>query len=448
MKENILGTEKISKLFVSFSIPAIIAMVIVGMQIMIDGIFVANFVGTEAMASVNIAQPFFQLTIASSMMISVGSLSYMGRSLGEKNIEKTQNIFRTSLIVLLITGVFLTVVGFFFSENIALILGSNEVLLKDSSTYIKYISIFLIPMFLVYQFGFANRLVGKPDLYFKGMVLSLIVNITLDYMLVKVMELGTMGAAVATGLSVTSALLVVIWPQINRKNVINIFVGKYDAKTIMPVVYNGSSEGLASVAGGIVAYIFNMAFMKVAGAAGVAAFTTINYIALFGTYIMFGIGDGIGPIVSYNYGAKSLDRVKKILNLSYIVCIIIGVILAFVLFIFGRPLVTIFAGSNSEVIELAVIGGRIYAVAFLINGLNILNSAYFTCIGLAKESVIIALSRGLVFILVGVVTLPMIFGVNGIWMSVPFAEVITLIISYYLLKKQNSTELVSGELVY
>lgn len=438
MKENILGTEKISKLFISFSIPAIIAMVIAGMQVMIDGVFVANFVGINAMASVNIAQPFFQLTIAVGMMISVGSLSFMGRSLGAKDINKTQNIFRTSLITLVIMAVALTIAGFFFSENIALLLGANDVLLKDSSTYIKFISIFILPMFFVYQFGFSNRLVGKPDLYFKGMVLSVIANIILNYILIKVLQLGIMGAAIATGLSSTSALFVVVWPQIDRKNVINIFVGKYDKTTIIPVVYNGASEGIASIAGGIVAYIFNTAFMQVAGEAGVAAFTTINYIALFGTYIMFGIGDGIGPIVSYNYGSGRLDRVKKILKISYIVSMGVGVLIALVLFIFGEDIVTIFTGANDEVIELAVMGGRVYAVAFLINGINIINSAYFTCIGFAKESVIIALSRSLIFIVIGVMILPKAFGVNGIWMSVPFAEIITLAITYFIFRKMRA----------
>lgn len=438
MKENILGTEKISKLFISFSIPAIIAMVIAGMQVVIDGVFIAKFVGVNAMASVSIAQPFFQLTIAVGMMISVGSLSFMGRSLGAKDINKTQNIFRTSLIVLIIMAVILTVGGFLFSENIALLLGANDMLLKDASTYIKFISIFVLPMFLVYQFGFSNRLVGKPDLYFKGMILSLIVNIILNYMLVKVMQLGVMGASIATGISNSSALFFVIWPQIDRKNIINIFVGRYDKTTIVPVVYNGASEGIASIAGGIVAYIFNIAFMQVAGEAGVAAFTTINYVALFGTYIMFGIGDGIGPIISYNYGAGSLNRVKKILNLSYIVSTVVGVIIALVLFIFGKSIVTIFAGSNIEVIELAVIGARVYAIAFLINGINIINSAYFTCIGFAKESVIVALSRSLIFIVIGVIILQKAFSINGIWMSVPFAEIITLVITYYLFKKMRA----------
>lgn len=443
VNENSLGTEKISKLFIKYSVPAIISMVIAGMQIIIDGLCVGNFVGENAMASVNMAQPFYQLTIAASMMISVGSLSYMGRSLGEKDVKKTQNIFRTSLILLVVLAMVLGISGFFFSEEIALILGTNEVLLKDTAIYIKMISIFLLPMFLVFQFGFANRLIEKPELYFKAMILGLFANIILNYLLIKVMGLGTMGAGIATGLANTIGFVFVISPQLDKKNIINIFSGKYDSSTIIPVVYNGSSEAMTSVAGAITAYLFNMAFMDIAGESGVAAFTIINYIALFSSYVMFGIGDGIGPIISYNYGARNYKRVKKVLNLSYIVAAIIGIILFIILFFFAENLIGIFGSDNQSVKELAVMGSKLFSFGILISGFNILNSGYFTAIGLAKESVIIALSRGLIFIVIGIFILPRFFAGNGIWLSVPFAEVITLGICYYLMKGRDSLMLMS-----
>lgn len=436
-KENILGRGNITKLFIKYSIPAIISMVIAGMQIIIDGLSVGNFVGENALASVNLAQPFFQLTIASSMMVSVGSLSYMGRSLGEGDIKKTQNIFKTSIVLLIIIAIILGVSGFFFSEKIALLLGANDVLVKDTANYIKMLSVFLLPMFLVFQFGFSNRLVERPDLYFKSMTLGLIANIILNYLLIKVMGLGTMGAGIATGLSNSVGVLYVIWPQINRKNVLNIFVGKYDKGTVIPIVYNGASEGMTSIAAAITAYVFNMAFMKVAGASGVAAFTAINYIALFASYVMFGVGDGIGPIISYNYGARKHERVKSVLKLSYIVCTIIGIILFLIFFIFGKDLVSLFGSSSEEVVQLAIVGSKLFAISFLMIGFNIVNSAYFTSIGFAKESVIIALSRGLIFILIGVAILPKLYGSDGIWLSVPFAEVVTFVICLYLLKSRE-----------
>lgn len=434
MEENILAKEKIPKLFRIYSIPAIVSMLIVGTQSIIDGIFVGNFAGEFAMASVNVAQPFTQILAAASMVVVIGSLSYMGRALGENNIEKTQNAYRTSLILIVSIAGFFTVLGVFFSENIALLLGASDTLIKDTSMYIKVISIFIIPMFLMYQFAFSNRLLEKPDLYIKGMILSLVANILLDIVLVKYMSLGVIGAAIATALAEPLALFYVIGPHLNKNNPINIYVGRFDKKIIVPVVSNGLSEAFTSISTAITAYVFNKVFMKSGGELGIAAFTIISYINLFANYIMFGISDGVGPLISYNYGANNLRRVRKAMKFSYVISFLIGVIIFIILMFFARPLVSLFINSNDKLINLATKGAKIFAIGYLISGFNILNSGYFTSIGMAKESVVIALARGCVFTLIGIFIFPNILGINGIWMTVPFAEILTAGVCYYLLK--------------
>ena len=438
MKDNILGTEKIPKLFITYSIPAIISMLILGTQSIIDGFFVGNYVGESAMASVNIAQPFTQLIVAFLMVIVIGSLSYMGRSLGEKDIIKTQNIYRTALILLITIGGVLTIAGLFFSDQISLILGANGTLIDDSSLYIKVVSLVTIPMFLMTQFAFSNRLLEKPELYFRGMLLSLTINIISNVILVKYMGLGVLGTAISTGIAEPMALFYVIWPHLNRKNVINIFVGKFDKSTIMPVISNGASDGMTSVASAITTFLFNMTFMRTLGEVGVASFTVISYINLFATFIMFGIADGVGPLVSYNYGAKKFKRVKEVMRFSYKVSFIIGVILAITLFVFGENLVELFVHDNKDIVKIATLGTKIFSIGFLFNGFNILSSSYFTSIGLAKESLIIALSRGLVFIIIGIIILPVAFSDSGIWMVMPFAEILTLCVCYLLLKREKN----------
>jgi len=426
MEGNILAKERIPKLFIFYSIPAIVSMLIVGTQSIIDGIFAGNYVGEIAMASVNIAQPFTQVLAAASMVIVIGSLSYMGRSLGENNINKVQNIYRTSLMLLIFIASFLSILGVFFSENIALLLGASELLLKDTSTYIKTISVFIIPMFLMYQFAFSNRLLEKPDLYIKGMIFSLTTNILLNILLVKYMSLGVFGTAIATGLAEPIALFCVIGPHLDKKNVINIYAGNFDKKVILPVIAIGLSEAFTAISTAITAYVFNKAFMKASGETGVAAFTIISYINLFSNYIMFGIADGIGPLISYNYGAKNYKRVWKSMKFSYYVSFFIGFMIFIILMVWGNLLVRLFINNNVEVINLATIGVKIFAIGYLVNGFNILSSAYFTSVGLAKESVIIALARGCIFTLIGIVLLQKTFGINGIWMAVPFAEILTV----------------------
>jgi len=177
--------------------------------------------------------------------------------------------------------------------------------------------------------------------------------------------------------------------------------------------------------------------MKIAGEAGVAAFTAINYIAQFGILIMFGISDGIGPILSYNYGNKKCDRLNEALKLSTKVNLAIGIVLFFILFVFGEQLVSLFANGNEAVLDLAVKGSRIYSFAFLLCGFNIINSGYFTAIGDARASIIISASRGIVFIILGIKILPMVVGTSGVWLTVPFAECMTLVIGNSLLKRSS-----------
>ncbi|CEO09412.1 MATE family efflux transporter [Paraclostridium sordellii] len=437
MKNNIMLNEKISKLFFKFCIPAIISMIIAGMQTIIDGIFVGKILGSNAMASVNISIPFMQLIIGLSMVISVGAQSYIGLNLGDKKIEKAQNAFKTSTIVIFILGILITLIGILFNKEVALILGANDVLLKNSALYIKVLSIFTVPMSLMFLFGFSDRIIERPDLYFKGMVLSLFMNITLNCILVAKLSLGMIGTATATGLSYSSAFIIVVWPILDKKNTINLLEGKFDKSCICPILYNGSSEGINSVATAIGAYLFNRAFMNEAGEAGVAAFTSINYIAQFGISAMLGVSDGISPIISYNYGSQNNSRVYSILKLGYIVTLIIGIIIFIALFFFGEEIVMLFIQGNNNILNLASIGAKVYAFAFIMNGFNIVNSGYFTSIGNAMASVVVAASRGLVFIFIGMSILPKIFGINGVWMSVAFAELSTLFIVYYLIKKEQ-----------
>ena len=171
------------------------------------------------------------------------------------------------------------------------------------------------------------------------MILSLLMNIMLNYVLIYKFKLETLGAAVATGLSYSSALIMVIWPVINKKSVLNIFDGKFDKTTIKTTLYNGSSEGITAIATATTSYIFNTAFMQIAGEAGVAAFTAINYVLQFQVCVMFGISDGIVPIVSYNYGSGSIERVNEISKLSAKVIISIAVVSFLGLYMYNESII-------------------------------------------------------------------------------------------------------------
>ena len=437
MQDNVLGTEKISKLFIKFSIPAILSLTIAGAQTMVDGIFLGNFVGTNAMASVNIAAPFMQLMIGMNLIIGIGGASYIGRSLGEGQVKRAQDIFKSARLFMIGLSIVILVLGFTFSHQLASFLGANDVLLADSSTYIKILALFAPFIGLSFILGVFVRCIGKPNVYLISSVASLFANIILNYVLIKQLKLGIVGAPIATGLSFTTSFLIAAIPFIKKSAVLNFFTGKFNWKLTGQLLYNGSSEGVSSLATAISTFVFNMAFMRIAGEVGVSAFTAIGYISLFASLIVVGVSAGIGPVISYNYGAQLHDRVKQMMNISCKMAIIMGSALVVLIFLFGKYLIMMFVSDNQAVLDLALHGSKIYAFTFFFNGLNILFSGYFTSIGDALSSIIVAVCRGMIFILLGISILPQFIGISGVWMTVPVAEVLTLLVVIFLFKKGN-----------
>ena len=437
MQDNILGTEKISRLFLKFSIPAILSLTITGVQSMIDGVFLGNFVGTNAMASVNIAAPFMQLMIGMNLIIGIGGVSYIGRSLGEGEIKRAQDIFKSACLFMIGLSLVILCLGFTFSEQLARFLGANDVLLADTSTYIKVLALFAPFIGLSFILGIFVRCIGKPNVYLVSSIVSLFANIILNYVLIKQLQLGIVGAPIATGLSFATSFVIVAIPFMKKSTVLNFFTGTFNAKYTTQLLYNGSSEGVSSLAAAISTFVFNMAFMQIAGEEGVSAFTAISYISLFASLIVSGVSAGIGPVISYNYGAKLHDRVKAMMNLSCKMAFIMGTLLFMLIFLFGKSLIMLFVSDNQAVIDLALNGSKIYAFTFFFNGLNILFSGYFTSIGDALSSIIVAICRGMIFILLGIITLPQFIGISGVWMTVPVAEILTILIVVFLFKKDS-----------
>ena len=440
MAENFLETEKLGKLFLKYTIPSIVGMIFVGVQGIIDGLFVGNIIGENALASINLCQPALQLIMGIALVFSVGGQSIIGINLGKKNIKESQDTFKTALLVLLAISFISSIFGLFFSDTIAKLLGASEILLEGTSTYIKYISLFTIFIMLMFTFDSVVRTIGKPHISLFGLVIAVIINIILDYLFIAKFKMGIKGAALATGISYSISMFIIIVPFLNKKSNVNIYSGKFNKRIIIPMAYNGASEGISSLSTALSMFLFNTALMKISGESGIAAFTIINYISQVGYMIIFGISDGVRPIISYSFGADNQKRLKEVLKLSVIVNVIIGFGIFIVMSMFCEDLIGLFLKDGKNAIDIAISGSRVYGIAFLFNGLNILASGYFTAIDDAKSSIIIATSRGIVFILIGIVILPVIFGINGVWGTVVFAEIVTLVICFYIVKKNYDIE--------
>ena len=443
---NTLLTERLPRLFLLFVLPAVISMVISGTQSMIDGIFLGRFAGVNAMASVNIAGPYMQIITGCTMVICIGTFSYLGRTLGENtNPQKAKDIFRTAVVSLAACALILMAAGLFLSRPLALLLGANEVLLDETALYIRTVAVFIPAICFMMHFGFTARLLEKPHLYLIATLCCVSCNVIMDYLAVKVLGLGVVGAAAATGLSYLSGLLVVVRPFLSRKSIVNLFEGTFHWDILRSSSFNGSSEGITSISAALTMYLFNTAFMGFAGESGVAAFTVINYAGNFVVLVMFGVSDGISTLVSYNYGAKLLLRVKKTLRAALMINFCIGLLIFTVLHLFSRQMVGIFVSDNEFVTAMAVQGAALYSFCFLMNGFNIVQSGYYTSMGDALASVIISASRGIVFISTGIFLLPQFLGINGVWLTPLFAELMTVLVCLIIGRVRSADREISEE---
>lgn len=428
MTENSLLTAPIPRLYLRYVLPAMAAMVLDGIQGIVDGIFIGNFVGPEAMASVNIANPYFQIIIGSSMVICTGTMSAAGRALGAGNLREAKDVYRSALIALGCISLFLLLAGRLLYGPIAKFLGADALLLDNAGRYIRTLALFVPVISFKILFGFSGRLVEKPQLYLAGTVSTILTNISLDFLAVKVLGLGVTGAAAATGLAYLAGLCVTCRPLLCRDTVLNVFDGSFRPVLILKAAFNGSSEGVTYAANALTVFLLNRAFMGFAGAGGVAAFTVISYMGNFVTLLMFGMSDGISPILSNNYGAGNMKRIRTTLAAALAANLAMGLFLFSLFFLFGEHLIRMFVNGpgDAPVIAMAVQGAKIYGLCFLANGFNILQSGFHTALGDALSSIAIAASRGIVFIIAGLALFSSLWGINGVWFTLPFAEFMTV----------------------
>lgn len=431
-----LRNGAIAPLFRKYAIPGVVTLLFLGLQTIIDGIVIGNFVGANALASVSLILPSYSFMAAIAIIIGVGCQAVISIRLGEQNKQGANDALKSALLFLIGFSIVISTIIYIFAPQIALLLGANEVLLNNSVDYLRALTLFFPIIVIMFFSDYVIKAVGRPVYSMTIMSGTVILNILLDILFVIYWEMGTYGAGLATGIAFTIGAVFNVPVMLGGGKILQLSKGKFNWRLVWQMMYNGSSEGMSELSSGISTLLFNLALMYYIGASGVAAFTAINYVFFIGITVFLGVSDGIIPIVSYNYGANQWTRIRHVLTIAIKSNFTIGLILFFLLTFFGDQIISLFFnGSETEVMKIASEGTRIYAYAFLINGLNILSASYFTALGNAKISIIISALRGLVFVVIGIYLFPRLFGIEGIWYAVPVAEMCTLTISYLLVKR-------------
>lgn len=421
------------KTMARFSLPTMAMMMMLSLYTIVDGLFVSNFVGTDALSSINILMMVIAVVNGTGIMFASGGSAIVARKQGEGLVQRANELFTAIILTAVGFGFVFLILGCCLNSQICQLLGATDRLLPYCQDYALVCYLFApITIFKALSDTFLIT-AGKPNMAMVASAAGGVTNVLLDYLLIGPANMGVSGAAIATGVgqAVSGAIaLVIFW---NRNNVLHLTRPVFRVRSLWETVMNGSSELVTNLASGITALLFNYSMLRYIGEEGVAAMTIANYSTFLIVPMFFGMFMGIAPLISYNYGRGDKKQLHKIFRTCTIILAIFSVVFFVVLELISPFLVRIFAGDNQPVQEIANHGMVIFSFVMLFLGLNIFSSSFFTALSNGLLSAVLSFSKNLLFVIAGIFLLPLVFELDGIWLTIPVAEFLGAILSVVLL---------------
>ncbi len=429
-----LTEMRLKKLLIKFLFPSILAMLATSVNILCDTIFISQGVGKEGLSALGIAIPIYNVYNALSLLIGMGGATLYSINMGKKNNEKANQVFNTSIFIAIIIGLSISIFGYIFSKNIAIMFGASQQILGLSDEYLKIILLSGINFILSGVLQAFIRNDGAPKLSMVAGITGNMFNVVFDYVFIFVLDMGMRGAAIATAIAPMVTLIIIATKFIKKSGHPRFNYNSIKIQYITNIFKVGISSSFIEVSGAIVIILFNYILIDMIGEIGVAAYSIISNIALIGVAILSGISQAIQPIVSVNFGAEHYDRVIKTRKAAIYIAIAFGIVFFLVGNIFTKEVISFFNNSDLKLIEITARGMRIYFVAFIFIGINMVNISFFQAISHAKISNTMSIIKSFALVLINLSILPKVFGINGLWSTIPVAEFITLIIGIFIVK--------------
>ena len=417
-----------------FVAPTVVMLVFMSLYQMVDAVFVSKFVGENALSALNIVYPFPSIVIAVSIMLATGGSAIIARNMGEGKEKEAKENFSFIVLVGAVIGVAIATAGILFIEPLIYMLGATPSLYDYCYEYL-FILVLSVPL-SVFQMLFQSFFVtaGKPHLGLTLTVLGGVSNIVLDYVFIVLCGFGVSGAALATSIGYSiPGLFGLIYFAVSRKGTLYFVKPVFRWGVLFKCCINGSSEMVNNLAVAVTTFLFNVLMLKYAGEAGVAAITIVLYAQFLMTSAFMGFSSGIAPVVSFNYGSGNVRQLKKIFKISVWVITVVSAAVFVIAETCSDVVIMVFTPAGSEVFGLTKYGFAIFSFSFLCTGMNIFASALFTAFSNGKISAILSFLRTFVFLTSCLLFLPLFWGVDGIWLAVPVAEVMALFVSVYYL---------------
>ncbi len=416
--------------FLKNALPSVLSMVFLSFYTTIDGMFVSYTTGSAALASINIVIPISCLIFGIAVMLATGSAAIIGERLGEGRKAEADSTFSLVSCFLLIITMIMTVSGLILLEPISHLLGSTAVLQPYVLPYLATIIAGTIPMAFKLYFEYLVRSDGKPGMALIMSFSGLVLNIVLDFIFVIILDLGTLGAGLGTLFSITVSMLIGLVHFLKGRG-LRFTRFAFKGNLILKSCTNGSSEMLSEFSTGIVTFLFNLIVLSLYGEDGVAAVTVVMYVYYFFIAFYMGLSVSSAPLVSYSLGAEDYRRIKVVLKYSFFTIMVSSVIITLASFLLSPFISDIFLERGSAW-DLTVVGLRFTSFVFVCAGFNVFLSAYFTALGDGLSSAVISTLRSFALVVPLVLILPRLFSTYGIWMTLPLADALTLIVSMAL----------------
>ena len=422
-----------------FALPTTIMMVFMSLYTIVDGMFVSRFVSTNALSSINIVYPAVNIVLGLAIMLSTGSSAIVARKMGEGKPEEARQTFTAVIFLNVIIGLVLAVLGTLLAAPLSRMLGASDVLLADCVTYLRWQLGFAPALMLqiLFQMYFVTE--GRPGIGLFLTVAAGITNAVLDYILIVPMGMGIAGAAIAT---VTGYMIPALFGLIYfacAKRSLWFVRPRMSGAELGETCLNGSSEMVTNLSAGIITFLFNLTMMRFAGEDGVAAITIIQYSQFLLNALYMGFSQGVSPVISYNYGSRNTKQLKQVFKTSLIFTGVTSFLVFATAQLAGGIIVTIFAHPGTAVYDLARHGFMVFSFGYLFSGVNIFSSALFTALSNGRVSAVISFVRTLCLIVLCLLLLPLIMGLDGVWLAVPVAEAGGFLLCLFFLKRHAKT---------
>ncbi len=413
-----------------FVLPSIVMMVFTSIYGVVDGLFVSNFAGKTAFASINLIMPFLIILGAMGFMLGTGGTALVSRVLGEGDKEHANKYFSMITLFGILLGVILTVVGVLAMRPMAILLGATEAMVDDCVLYGRIVVCFLTSFML--QNMFQSFLIAAERPKF-GLLITLaagVTNMVLDALFVGVFRWGIAGAAIATGISQTvGGVVPLMYFLFSKSSPLRLRWTEFEAQPLLRSCANGSSELMSNISGSLIGMLYNAQLMRFLGEDGVATYGVLMYVQFIFVAIDIGYSIGCAPIISYHYGARNHPELRNLLMKGLKVMGILGIVMTIAAISLSGTLANIFVGYDATLCELTRHAFHLFSFAFLLAGFNIFLSSFFTALNNGGVSAAISFLRTLVFQAASVILLPMALDVDGLWWAASAAEALAFVVS-------------------